>query len=255
MRKLLKVFSSFLAAALCLALMTVSASAAVTGVRDLGDGSVEIQWDDTDVSQLVVIFKMSESSDADVAAYGYTHYDVAGKMKQVNYYLAPGQSYWLLTIRQDGSWSAPYAYNVGPATNFNEWRTAPTLSKFGMKKKNMNGKYDSLNFFAQEEVSSRDALSKNGFGVTFTFNYPQLKNIRTFLWQVVVTDPYGCPTVVEASSFDLPVGRSWIAMDYYPLEDYFRMLLDTRGEVPVGEYFFSIYWDGQRVSTESFRVR
>lgn len=89
-----------------------------------------------------------------------------------------------------------------------------------------------------------------------TMDYPQLKKSRTFLWQEVITDPDGFKTVVISGELELPAGWGYcIYNDFMDINEYFQTILEMRGEIPVGTYTFSVFWDGQHACSSTFRVR
>ena len=248
-----KKIAFLLAAALLLALLSGPALADVTKVKSLGDGSMEVRWDDTDAEELILVPDMGGTYESDKENFGTIPVDVEGKSKIVLYGMAPGQSYWLLTEDSSGNLSTPYHYKASKAPNFSEWKTTPSLSTFYLRQKDMNGKYSDVDYFLSEELE--DANNYDSHGIRWRMDYPQLKKARSFLWQEVITDPDGFKAVVISGELELPAGRAYVYNDFMDIDEYLQTILEMRGEIPVGTYTFSVYWDGQHVCSATFRVR
>ena len=60
-----------LLAALLASLFALPAMADITSARNLGDGSVEIKWDNMDDMEIYMVSKMSDNFEADLKTYGY----------------------------------------------------------------------------------------------------------------------------------------------------------------------------------------
>ena len=254
MRVLSKLLVIMLAALLCLAL-AAPALADVTAVKPLGDGAVEVRWDDSgDIDYLVFVPKMSNSFDDDVAAYGrlLTDDGISGKNKMVQYSMAPGQSYWIQT-QVGSSYTKPFAYKAARAESFSEWKTPPKITSFVLKIKDMEGRYDTADYLPANEMETGSSMSS--YGAYWRIDYPQLKKARSFLWQVVITTPDGVRYVLYPGTLELPRGRAYVHNDFMDMTPFFNALMDTREEIPVGTYTFSIFWDGQHACSTTFKVR
>lgn len=124
-----------------LTLLTGTALADVTKVKALGDGSMEVRWDDIDAEELILVPDMGGGYEADKETFGTIPVDVEGKSKIVLYGMAPGQSYWLLTEDSSGNQSTPYHHVASKALNFSEWKTTPSISTFDLRQKDMSEKF------------------------------------------------------------------------------------------------------------------
>lgn len=254
MRAFTKKTAFLLAAVLMLTLLTGTALADVTKVKALGDGSMEVRWDDTDAEELILVPDMGGGYEADKETFGTIPVDVEGKSKIVLYGMAPGQSYWLLTEDSSGNQTKPYHHVASKALNFSEWKTTPSISTFDLRQKDMSGKFSDVDYFLSDELE--DLNNYDSHGIRWRMDYPQLKKARTFLWQEVITDPDGFKTVVISGELELPAGWGYyIYNDFMDINEYFQTLLEMRGEIPVGTYTFSVFWDGQHVCSSTFRVR
>ena len=253
MRKTFKTLFCLVVLAVMLAAMAAPALADVTRVKNLGDGSVEVRWDDKDVMALILVPKIGDDMDEDLDQYGYIYEDVGNGKTQVIYYAAPGQDYWIATLSSEFDLSDPYVYSPGPAPRFTEWRTQPYFSDWQLKEKYKNNKPTNLSALSARDLESQD--DDTGYGVAFHYNYPQLKAERNYLGQIVITDPDGIPYVDYAFNETLSAGNTYHYSDYYVLDDYFDNMILDRGFVLVGVYDFSLYWDGMLVCSTTFRVR
>lgn len=253
MRFWTKFFVLVLTAVLTLGIFSVPAMADVTRVRDTGDGSVEVKWDDDDPDGLCLVPKMSDNFDSDVEKYGYINIEPTNYGTMTVYYFAPGQNYWVVMADSNGNFSSPYAYKPGRVSKFSEFRTQPSISNWQLKEKTFSNKPVNLaSLIAKELENPSDNVS---FGVAFQYHYPQLKAERRYFGQIVITDPEDIKYVDYAFEEVLPAGRTYAYVDFYTLDEYFNFLTDTRGYVPVGVYTFALYWDGLLVCSVTFRVR
>ena len=253
MRCLTKIFVLLLTAVLTLSSFTVPALADVTRVRDTGDGSVEVRWDDNNPDALVLVPKVSNSFDKDLETYGSISFNPTSYGSMTLYYMAPGQSYWVAMRDSKGNLTNAYAYNPGRAAKFSEFRTQPSISNWQLKEKRGSGKPTNLaSLLAKELEKPSDNVS---FGVGFQYHYPQLAKERRYFGQIVITDPDDIKYVDYAFEEVLPAGRTYAYVDFYTLDEYFDHLTNSRGYVPVGEYTFALYWDGMLVCSVTFRVR
>ena len=230
-----------------------SALADITAITPLGDGTVEARWDDGDAYNLVFVKKTGEDYDADLAAYGsFTVPTEEGKTRLTLYILAPGQSYWIATQGSNGT-TTPFAYNVGRPTNFNEWNTQPKIAAFELKKRDANGNMSNLDYYLASDLEDLNSWDSYGFHARIT--WPQLSKPRTYFWQFIFTLPDGYMAVYDQAILELPKGGYFWDDKYVAVEDFFHQIQSMRGEVPVGQYTFSLYWSGQHVSSVNFWVR
>ena len=242
-----------LTAALVLMLLTGTALADVIRVKPVGDGSVEVRWSDNDAEKLILVPKTGEDYQADLAEYGSILIDTEGKNRIELNDMAPGQSYWVLTLNSGTGSSTPYPYKASSPADFSEWKTPPRVSGFSLREKNRVGIYATVDSF--QAAALEDTENDSSHGLKWQLEYPMLRKPRSFLWQGVVTDPTGIGTVVMAGKRELSTDVDYVSNDFMPLDAYFSWLLEQRGTVPAGTYTFSIYWDGQRVLSAAFDVR
>ena len=255
MRGSIKFFSLLLAAVLFTGILSVPAMAAVTSVKSTGDGAVEIKWDDADAYELVLVPKMSDDFDADLAAYGVIVGETEGRTKVVIYMIAPGQSYWVYTRKANGDATAPYAYKAAKAPDFTDFKNPVHFTKWVLLEKTMQGKYNTLDYYPSWDMETALQEGTSSYGVRLQYEWPKLKNARSYLCQVVIMSPDGDKYGFNAFQQELPAGYAAAYNDYLPLDDYFEYLLEQRGSIPVGTYRFTLYWDGQNVCSETFKVR
>ena len=245
-----------LLAALLASLFALPAMADITSARNLGDGSVEIQWDNMDDRWIYMVPKMSDDFEADLKTYGAQSGDLdTNKRKAVSYWMAPGQSYWLYTRRTDGTYTQPYAYLASRTQNFDEFRTPPRITDWNLLKKSMEGKTSNINFFPALDMEQD--LEYTGYGIRFGYTVNKPSKAYSFLCHIVIVTPDGERIVRDALQQPLPQGGTATTLSnrYLSMENVFSGLLERRGEIPVGTYIFSIYWDGQLVCSTSFYVR
>ncbi len=251
--KALKKWTAFMMIITMCTIFLTPAMASVTSVKPLGDGGVEIRWDDSKASRLLIVPKMTEDFSKDIDNYGYYWWDISGMKKTANYYFAPGQSYWVLTEWNDGTQTYPYAYKAARAGNFTEWRGAPSFGTFQLKERDMDGKEHKVSYFTGSELENQNSYTTHG--INWKLNYPQLKKSRTYIWQFVIVEPNGIRWVHHAGELTLPAGRSFANDPFMPMDDFFSSLYDMRGEIPLGTYTMSIYWSTQLACSSTFRVR
>ena len=241
--------------ALCVVCAISTATADITSVTNLGDGSAEVRWDSNDDYRVLLVWKTGEDFDADFEKYGYYWLPTpADKNRMTVYYTAPGQSYWVLTQNYGSGFTRPFPYDVGRASNFNEWNTPPKMSVFGLKTRNTAGQISDIEYFLASDLE--DTGSYDSYGLEYRVIWPDQRKARTFLWQFVIELPDGYRQVFYQEITDLPKGGGWWwNVTYAAVEDFFHTIKDMRGEVPVGQYRFSLYWNGQHACSSEFRVR
>lgn len=248
------IFLSFLfILTLCLVLTISSALADVTGVYGMGDGSAEVYWNSNDDEKVLFVYKTGEDFQADFDRYGYFWLSTDGKSKMMVYIMAPGQSYWVLTENTGSGFTTPYAYNVGRASNYNEFKNAPTFNKFFLKMRSANGSKSDVDYFIASDLENEN--SYDSYGLMYWITWPQLRTARTYLWQFVLELPDGYRYVLWQGVYELPVGGYFWREDYLAIEDAFHLIYNMRNEVPRGRYTVSLYWDGQHVCSQNFMVR
>ncbi|MBR4712029.1 MAG: hypothetical protein IKP10_08325 [Clostridia bacterium] len=253
MRKIRILMTALAIALLFVMLFTAAAMADVTQVRNIGGNAVEIRWDDTSADAVVFVYKTGNDFEADFERYGYIFWPVdSGKNKMTVYNVAPGQSYWAVTLSLTDGFTNPYSYNVPKAANFTEWQHPPKMQSCQLMEKSMEGRTTRLNQLSVRSLESENSLST--YSVRVKITWPTLKASRTYLWQIVVTSPDGYKYVIYDEFFEMPAGRAWVEPEFQ-LNDYFETLYQQRGEIPVGVYTFSAYWDGMHACSSTFAVR
>lgn len=243
-----------LLAALLASLFALPAMADITSARNLGDGSVEIKWDNMDDMEIYMVSKMSDNFEADLKTYGYTKATLdTSKRKSVSYWMAPGQSYWLYTRRTDGTYTKAYAYETTRPKNFEDFRSPPRFTEWQLKKRSMEGKTSNIGYLPA--IDMEQDLQYTGYGAQLKYTWVRQNKAHSYLCHVVIVMPDEERVVKDVFQQDLPVGMAYAYNKYLPLENFFSDVLARRGEIPVGNYIFSIYWDCQLVCSTSFYVR
>lgn len=240
---------------LVLCMAASSALASVTNVTGLGDGSAEVRWDSNDDGKLLFVWKTGDDYNADFTRYGYFWLKTPDdKSRMTVYDMAPGQSYWVLTENYGTGFTTPVAYDVGRAPNFNEWSNPPKMSNFGLKMRDTAGQITDIEYFLASDLENLD--SYNSYGLMYRVTWPDQRKARTFLWQFVLELPDGYRYVYYQEITDLPQGGGWWwNVNYAPVEEMFHLIYQMRGEVPVGQYRFALYWNGQHACSSDFWVR
>lgn len=239
---------------LCLAFAVSSAMATeITGVKFLGDGSMEVRWDGGNDDKLILVRRTGDNFEYDHSTYGYRWFDLEGNGRMTVYWTAPGQSYWITTMNSAEEFDDPWYYDADYAPNFNEWSRPPAFTIFNLKMRNSSGKVSNVDYFTASELEDRS--NYNSYGIQFRVTWPNLRNARTYLWQFVLELPDGERLVEHAEIVTMPAGGYWWDCTYEALENWFHIIYDMRREVPVGQYKWSLYWDGQHVATREFMVR
>ena len=247
-------FLSFLfILALSLVFVISSATAEITNVNSLGDGSAVVSWNSNDDEKLIFVYKTSEDFYADMDQYGYYWLPTDGGSQTTVYIMAPGQSYWVSTLNSGSGFTTPYAYNVGRAANYNEFKNPPKFEKFELKMRSAAGVVDSVDCFFASDLENQN--SYDSYGLLYWIKWPDLRNSRTYLWQFVLGLPDGYKYVLWHGIYELPKGGYFWREDYYPLEDAFQAIYNMRNMVPRGQYTVSLFWDGQHVCSQNFTVR
>lgn len=254
MHMLRKLSACLLAAALLVSLFALPAVADVSSARNLGDGSIEIQWDNMDDMEIYMVSKMSDDFDADLKTYGFIKGELdTSRRKFVNYWMAPGQSYWLYTRRTDGTYTTPLKYEAARTKNFEDFRSPPRFTEWQLMKRDMQGKTKKIGYL--EALEMEQDLEYTGYGAQLKYTWVRQTKELSYLCHVVIVTPDGERIVKDVFQQDLPKGLAYAYNKYLALENFFSGLLERRGEIPVGQYIFSIYWDNQLVCSTPFNVR
>ena len=247
----------FISLLLILAICTVTFASALADVESVvynGDGTVDVRFNSNDDVKMLLVWKTGDDFSADFDRYGYYWVPIDGQSRITSYDFAPGQSYWVLTENNGSGYTDPYPYEAARVSNFNEFNTPPKFAIFEMKKRDASGKItDPTNFVASE---LEDPNNYDSIGFRFYVTWPHLRNSREYVWQFVFELPDGYRHVFYGNIVDLPAGgdKVW-GGEYVAIEDFFHLIQDMRREVPRGQYKYSLFWNGQHVSTQSFNVR
>ena len=253
MRALSRSLAVILFSVLFLSLAVAPALAQVDSVKSNGDGSFTISCSGSNIIYLLVAPKQSDSFRDDYSTYYFTTYNYDGEKPFTMYYMAPGQSYWLATVDSSYKLSSGYLYEAPPVQDFSEFRQHPNLSDWQLKKTNASGSRISVNSFSLQEITS--SLDTMDFGVAYHINYPQLKNPRHYIEQIVFTAPSGLKCVENAFEQELPAGQTYAYCTFYPFDDYFQYLLNRQGSIEPGVYRMTLFWNGQEVDSHTFQIQ
>ena len=254
MRAFSRLFVILMVAVLMAGMFALPASAKVTNVKNQRDGSVRIEWDSNDDTSILITAKMSDSFDSDQDTYGSRRFSIDDdKLFSVMYWMAPGQSYWVYTYNTGSGYTKPYSYEPGKAARFSEFKKQPSFNEFVLMSQDMNGKTSKNSYFSTGTLENR--LDEISVGVRLKYSWPQLRKVRTYFAQAVITSPDGDKYVFSAFNQRLPASRAYAYNNYLALDDYFISYKKMRGYIPPGKYIFTIFWDGKQVCSETIIVR
>ena len=224
----------------------------ITSTRLNSDGTVTIKWDDSaNKGPYKVTYKYyvngSFYSDAQWDQLVYTATDSWNAKTYTLNHLVPGVWYWIIVEDKDGK-STHKSYTPSLPDNFSEFGV--NISMDYRSRKGSNTK--KISSFSATDIKNRP---KYTYGAQIKLTYSQLKKERHYTAHVAISAPDG--TVLTCwywDDFSFPSGRSYTSWDLFSFDDAFDSAEKLYGEVPVGKYTWSIYFDGKFVNSYQFKV-
>ena len=226
---------------------------AVTEIANLNNGYTRIAWGDPDDAGPYSLYYQSYVDD------DFTSSDQSRMEKWLieenvfdtyltTFWLSPGKAYWIILTNSNGDESV-IAYKPENPERFQEFGInikAQLLSSIGTAKKEINS-------FSATTI--KENLDMVGYGARIDLSYPRLAKKRNYLAHFVMTFPDGSTHTTLDIDFDLPFGKSKTYWRFYDFGDVFQVALDQYQRIPVGQYSWSIYFDGKYVNAFTFDVR
>lgn len=228
----------------------------IQAVQSLGDGRVEVIISDPqNKGPYTVNFvrKATNNFEKDQTAQGFhwIHDEIKSKAQIINYFV-PGESYWVWASNSAGEETERYVFSAPSVKQFDGFKTKPSISSFNLKSRALGSSAKDIDAFKASTIYS----SKNiEYGAYVRYDYPQLKNPRTYFQQTVFKAPNGLCTVDWAGDKELPAGDYYVYWTFYSFEDFFEALTYGGRMPPTGTYRFELYWDGMLVDFKTFQVK
>ncbi len=228
----------------------------IQAVQSLGDGRVEVIISDPqNKGPYTVNFvrKASNDFEKDQTAQGFhwIHNEIKSKAQIINDFV-PGESYWVWASNSAGEETERYVFSAPSVKQFDGFKTKPSISSFNLKSRALGSSAKDIDAFKASTIYS----SKNiEYGAYVRYDYPQLKNPRTYFLQTVVRAPNGLCAVDYADDDELPVGDTYSYWTFYSFEKFFAALTHGGRMPPTGTYRFELYWDGMLVDFKTFQVK
>ena len=230
---------------ICFAAPQVAQAAgfSINSINDVGDGSARISWSAS-----------SSGGPYSVLARwlpdGYQR-TIENNITNTSCYtgrMVAGETYEVVIRDRNGNTTNAYTYTV-PFRSFSEFGVKITLN---LKTKS-NGRFKEVQSFSASDIEQN--LLYTTYCAYIRLTYSRLNRQRDYNITNVFTMPNGDPYVHNFGSFQLNAGKSERKWDPYDFNSVFRNIYNALGEIPVGEWHWSIYFDGQFVSSASFQIR
>lgn len=207
---------------------TAPSAGAISNIRfkALDNGDVQVTWDDAAKAGSYTVTYTTD----DWPNYSVEMDDTYSNRTAVLQYLIPGVTYHVTV--SGGASSATADYTV-PLGRFTDWSTNKILE------------ISETSFILNQNTNKP---------LTVTIYFPRLSKDRIYSVKLALKTPYGYTSEVKyypAMKFET---RFYGMQDTLNLEEYLPVFRDNFGEVPIGNYTFEIYFDGQLYATASFHL-
>ena len=227
--------------------LTASAAAAdfaVTRVSDAGNGNTMISWNASSNGGPYHLQLQHGSSGVNWYYTDSSTYNTTAYMTNI----LPGHTYRVSVEDGAGKSTAQYSYTA-PYRTFNEFGIN---IGFDLKTK-VNGKISKkLGSFSASDIQRN--MGSTSYGAYIKLNYSRLKKARNYYWVTAVGLPDDDVYVTGQFQDDLPAGVTYYYWTFYDLTSFFNAINRAKGYIPVGNYTWNLYFDGQYVSSASFTV-
>ncbi len=173
--------------------------------------------------------------------------------------MVPGHSYTVYVTDDNDLILDSHEYVIPKSGTFEDGLLKNTSVQITReyRKKDKNGKYIKINNLSAQEIMNALAEGKELYGMKYTMKMPTLIKERTFLITLVFESPDGYICVEEARTYTfdrMPYGSEIVWFELAG-DTFFHNLYKTTGDIPVGKYTVTLYWDGSWVNTTYFDVR
>lgn len=224
----------------------------VTSVSLNSDGTTSIRWTDSqdngpyDICYESYVSSNYYSSEQSQMLLWNALEDVPTKFSTTDWLVA-GYPYWI-TISDASDTTTRYAYIPSSANRFSEFGVDISMDFKARRGTKLEGRKS----LSASEIKDNRATTEYGAYIKLT--YSQLKRARSYLAHLALKLPDGSVITHLYDTFDLPSGRSYTYWDFFSFDWYFEQIIKQYGSIPVGQYSWAIYFDGQYVNEYSFRI-
>lgn len=228
----------------------------IQSIKALGDGRTEVALYDAQNKypyELTCVRKATNDFEKDQSAQGF-HWvcEGIGKNKtQIIDYFVPGESYWVWALNSEGEETERLVFSAPTAKPFDGFKTKPKITEFFLKSRSDGSSPINIEACKAASISAKNVE----YGAYIEYDYPQLKNSRTYFQQTVFRAPNGFCMVDYAGDKELPAGDYYTYWTFYSFEDFFETLTHGGRIPPTGSYRFELYWDGMLVDFKTFQVK
>lgn len=94
------------------------------------------------------------------------------------------------------------------------------------------------------------------YGLYYRFDLPSFKGSRTYLQTVVFQAPNGFEYIWDVGKYEFSYlsNGGWWKWNIMG-EEFFQALMEKFDQVPVGQYYVDLYWNGMLVNSQGFQVK
>ena len=227
----------------------------IESVTSLGDGTVSIVWADaTRNPPYTVAFENYVSDDVESRAqYQETRWNLAEDYPEstlITPWLTPEQKVWIFVTDSNDN-TATYLFTPQKAPVYSEFKVTVTHEK----RYKEGDKVTSLEAFKASDIEATLETENSDYGFYAQLQYPMLAKERTYCCHTVITYPNGTTYSYTEEATTLPKGKSDLYWEFYSLRGALSTAISQYGEIPVGDYSFTVYFDGQFVTEFPFEIQ
>lgn len=231
----------------------VSSAITINRINKTEDGALSITWSDNAGAAPYKIYALLKHSNSFTEDMTYPvgpqlcQEEITGTTGLANK-VVPGYDYWIIVEDCNGN-KAYKEYDGGTAPRFNEFGVEADV----MLKYSRDNAFEEVYAFSADDI--RRYKSSTSYGARINLSYPQLSRDRQYSMLVAIKDPNG-DVIVDAVTEDILYRGRRITYYYnfYTFDEYFDILIDAYGAMPTGTYTWMMYYDGQFVTSDTFRI-
>ena len=211
-------------------------------------GSTTISWEDSANNgpyTVTVQHQYTSGGQTKLAAaqqFAYT----SSKSASNGYVMAPGEPY-TITVKDRSGKSVTYDYRP-KLQIYPDFKISVDID---LKTETPNGTKNQKALSASE---IKNHLSNYTFGAYIRLGYSQIRYARTTQWTIAFHIPNGDVFVNQYGADTIPAGQHYSYYKHYGFNHVFDYLIDAYGYIPTGEYYWTLYFDGQRSGQGKFHV-
>lgn len=230
----------------------VSSAITISRINKTEDGALSVTWSDNASASPYKIYTLQKTSnsftdDMNMPVGRQLCQEDINATTGLASKVVPGVDYWIIVEDCNGN-VAYKEYDGGTAPRFNEFAVEADVQ---LKYRRDNA-FEEVYAFSADDI--RRYQSSTSYGARINLEYPQLARERQYSMLIAITNPNGDVIVDKVSEDILYRGHYMYYWNFYTFDEYFAIIVDAYGAMPTGTYTWSLYYDGQFVTSDSFRI-